>query len=132
MYLKWKKCEFFRKNKGLRPPVRYLCRELRGPETRYSATERERLALAWIVITLSPYLLAKLSDSYYKFLREKIDQGETIPFQVEPESGALTRSCYDYNYVVIPESLRARLLNMSHHVKIAGHVGRRKNVQVPS
>ena len=64
------------------------------------------------------------TDEYCLSLRDKLDNGHQIPFEVD-EDGTLVRvSPRDFSrQMVIPKALRERLLHLTHHSKSGAHAG---------
>ena len=86
------------------------------------------------VNTVEPPLLTALqaeevireqsTDEYCLSLRGKLDNGEKIPFEVDNDGTLVRVSPRDYSrQMVIPKSLRERLLHLTHHSKSGGHAG---------
>ena len=61
-------------------------------------------------------------------IREEMDAGRTRTFKTEAEEfeGTLCRTAAESVQVVIPQSLKERVLGLSHYAKLAGHPGGRK------
>ncbi len=59
-------------------------------------------------------------------IREGINRGEKMPFVHSPDSGLLVRSVSLLPQVVVPVSLRTRVLSNAHVPRTSGHPGGRK------
>lgn len=68
-------------------------------------------------------------DELCQTLRTRLDRGEQWSFEVNPESGILERVLPTHRAMVIPESLRPRLLDLEHTPVCAGHDGGRRMYQ---
>lgn len=73
-------------------------------------------------------LREQLIDPFCESIRRQIDEGNTLSFTTEAQEfeGTLVRTASEYTQVVIPRSLKDRVLGMSHYAKTAGHPGGRK------
>ena len=76
-------------------------------------------------ITVEELLRAQQEDDFCSAVRARLNGGERIPFALD-ETGVLRRHVERHPQIVVPESLQARVLYLSHHSKIAGHPGGRK------
>jgi transposase InsO family protein len=76
-------------------------------------------------ITWHELLTEQLSDDFCSRIRSRVNAGERIPFN-EDGRGYLVRTVCNPPQLVLPQSLRARLLHAAHHGRLAGHPGGRK------
>jgi hypothetical protein len=76
-------------------------------------------------LTWGELLTEQLTDEFCAKIRARINAGDSIPF-VENDRGFLVRTVCTPPQLVIPQSLRARLLHAGHHAQLAGHPGGRK------
>ena len=76
-------------------------------------------------ITWEELIREQASDELCTRLRQRLTAGEDIPF-VEDPRGVLIRTSTRVPQIVVPQSLRARLLHASHYARMAGHPGGRK------
>ena len=65
------------------------------------------------------------NDHFCSYLRQRINEGDSIPF-VEDKLGVLLQPVSRLPESVVPQSMRARLLNAFHYSKSSGHIGGRK------
>ena len=67
-------------------------------------------------------------DPFCSRIKEDMDAGKTRRFTTEAEKfeGALCRTAAEFVQVVTPQSLRDRVLGLSHYAKLAGQPGGRK------
>ncbi|CDF40830.1 unnamed protein product [Chondrus crispus] len=67
-------------------------------------------------------------DPFCNRIKEEMDTGKVRKFSMETEEleGTLCRTAADFVQVVIPQSLRDRVLGLRHYAKLAGHPGGRK------
>lgn len=75
-------------------------------------------------ITHEELVVAQLSDPFCTTIRQKINEGVLIPFDVS-EDGLLIRKV-SHDQIVIPHALKERVLHIHHHARLAGHPGGRK------
>ena len=70
----------------------------------------------------------KAVDPFCSRIKEEMDAGKARTFTTEAEEleGTLCRTAAEFVQVVIPQSLRDRILGLSHYPKLAGHPGGRK------
>ena len=68
---------------------------------------------------------AQQQDRLCKDIRSQLTRGEGIPFAVD-KSGVLIRTVNRDFQLVVPESLRPRVLNFTHHATLGGAPGGRK------
>ncbi|CDF36784.1 unnamed protein product [Chondrus crispus] len=67
-------------------------------------------------------------DPFCNRIKEEMDAGKVRTFSMETEEfeGTLCRTAAEFAQVVIPQSLRDRVLSLSHYAKLAGRPGGRK------
>ncbi|CDF34164.1 unnamed protein product [Chondrus crispus] len=67
-------------------------------------------------------------DPFCNRIKEEMDAGKVRTFSMKTEEleGTLCRTAAEFVQVVIPQSLRDRVLGLSHYAKLAGHPGGRK------
>ncbi|CDF32470.1 unnamed protein product [Chondrus crispus] len=67
-------------------------------------------------------------DPFCNCIKEEMDAGKVRTFSMETEEleGTLCRTAAEFVQVVIPQSVRDRVLGLSHYAKLAGHPGGRK------
>ena len=75
-------------------------------------------------LTFEEILQEQKNDSYCQTILARVSTKKKNPF-FEGDDGLLRRKCpYDGQVqIVLPESLRPRVLNLSHHALLAGHPG---------
>ena len=76
-------------------------------------------------ITWGALLTEQLSDEFCSRICGRVNAGELIPFVID-DRGYLIRTVCDPPQLVIPQSLRARLIHAGYHALLAGHPGGRK------
>ena len=76
-------------------------------------------------ITLEELVLAQESDAFCKVIRSRLNGGDDLPFAVD-DRGFLSRYVEAFPQIVIPQTLKPRVLYISHHAKLAAHRGGRK------
>lgn len=67
-------------------------------------------------------------DAMCQDIVDSLDDGRNTPFKLN-EDGVLIRTATPFQQIVIPESLRARVLNMMHTQVTSGHPGERRMYQ---
>ena len=76
-------------------------------------------------ITLEDLVLAQASDPFCKVIRSRLNGREDLPFAVD-DRGFLSRYEEAFPRILIPQTLKPRVLYISHHAKLAAHPGVRK------
>lgn len=77
-------------------------------------------------ISLEEVQRAQEADPFCINMRTRIQNGEEVPFQDDPTSGALMRNTYETPQLVIPKELQPRFLTLAHKCPTSGHLGGRK------
>ncbi len=67
---------------------------------------------------------AQLADPFCTEIRRMINEGRVTPFGLDAE-GRLCRQA-SHDQIAVPHVLKARVLHMHHHSRLAGHPGGRK------
>ena len=67
-------------------------------------------------------------DPFCSRIKEEMEAGKVRTFTMVPEEfeGTLCRTVAEFVQVVIPQSLRDRVLGFSHYAKLEGHPGGRQ------
>ncbi len=73
-------------------------------------------------ITTEELLTEQLSDSFCTTIRRQLNEGGVVPFGFNDE-GLLCRQVTDRDQIVVPHSLKARVLHINHYSRLAGHPG---------
>ena len=76
-------------------------------------------------INLEELLRSQLSDNFCASIRSRLNEGEGLPFALDAD-GVLCRTVQRVPQIVVPHSLRSRVLHLSHYPKLSGHPGGRK------
>ena len=79
-------------------------------------------------VTLEEMVLHQRSDPFCVRMNARLEEGERVPFIVNAD-GILVRTASEYSQMVLPESLKDRVLHLSHHVKASAHPGGRRLYQ---
>ena len=87
--------------------------------------EQEAVHTAVNPVKWEELLTEQQSDEFCMKVREQINSGEPVAF-AEDQRGILVRTVCNPPQLVVPESLRERLLHAAHHAQLAGHPGGRK------
>ena len=78
-----------------------------------------------VAITPEELLREQSSDEFCRSILSRLRKGERPPFAVDTE-GFLVRIAAEREQLVIPLSLQARVLHLSHYARLAGHPGGRR------
>ena len=78
-----------------------------------------------IPVSREEIAIAQLIDPFCANIRTRLNGGEKLPFE-EDDTGILSRLVTRNPQVVVPKTLRNRILHMAHHAKLAGCPGGRK------
>ena len=74
-------------------------------------------------ISLEEMLTAQLSDQFCSDIRRQLNGGGVpVPFGFN-DDGLLCRQTEDRNQIVVPHSLKPRVLHINHYSRLAGHPG---------
>ena len=76
-------------------------------------------------ITREELLQAQLRDEFCASIRRKLNEGGEMSFEIN-DDGILVRSGDKGEQIVVPHSLKQRILYINHHTLLAGHPGGRK------
>jgi hypothetical protein len=77
-------------------------------------------------ISIEEIVREQLSDEFCQWARSSMEQDENSLIKEDPDTGVLVRKDNETTRVIVPASLRQRLLRMAHYSPIAGHPGGRK------
>ena len=75
-------------------------------------------------ISIEELLVAQQQDALCTDIRRKLDAGEAMSFKMN-EDGLLCR-IMEHEQIVVPQSLRPRVLHIYHYARLSGHPGGRK------
>lgn len=73
-------------------------------------------------ITLEELLREQLTDAFCAAIRSRLNGGEVLPFRLD-DRGILVRTVEAYEQIVIPHSLKSRVLHLAHYSQLSGHPG---------
>ena len=88
------------------------------------ANERDDSDLL-LPITAEELIRVQAQHDFCRKIRQMLNEGEEIPF-AEDDVGYLTRTVESFPQIVIPSTLRPRVLHIQHHAKLSAHPGGRK------
>ena len=77
-------------------------------------------------ISLEEFAREQATDPFCKETLARIHKKETTSFKEDEKSGLIVRSVRGSNQILVPETLRPRLLALAHHSLPAAHPGGRK------
>ena len=77
-------------------------------------------------ISLEEFAREQATDPFCKETLARIHKKETTSFKEDEKSGLIVRSVRGSNQILVPETLRPRLLALAHHSPPAAHPGGRK------
>ena len=81
-------------------------------------------------ISVDEMLSEQSCDEYCQWARRQMDLSTDSPFAIDQHGVLIRRSSLDGTLqVVVPESLRSRLLDIAHHPPISAHPGRSRMYQ---
>ena len=81
-------------------------------------------------ITDEELVTAQLTDDFCVSVRRRLNEGVALPFGYN-DNGILCRQA-SHEQIVIPQSLKQRVLHINHYSRLAGHPGGRKMYQAIS
>ena len=85
----------------------------------------EQDASLLVPVKAEELLLSQRDDAFCKAIRERLNAGQHLPFLVN-QDGLLVRTVEPHDQIIVPEALRARILYIHHHAKLAGAPGGRR------
>ena len=79
-------------------------------------------------ITIEEFIMAQHSDTFCADVCRRLNEGVARPFFID-DNGLLCRSSFSGPQIVVPQSLKKRVLYLNHYPLLAGHPGGRKLYQ---
>ena len=76
-------------------------------------------------ITVEELLNAQHNDAFCRAVRNKLERGEVCPY-AENEEGILVKLSTEHCQIVVPPSLRERILQLAHFARLSAHPGGRR------
>ena len=95
---------------------RSICELPAPPETTFEPISQDEL------------VVSQLNDQFCSEIRRRLNEGEGIAFEID-ENGLLIRVGEHGPQIVVPHSLKQKILHVNHYAKTAGHPGGRKLYQ---
>ena len=92
------------------------------------ATQPAPQPLNFNQITLEELVVAQHNDAFCAEISRRLNEGVKMPF-AEDDNGLLVRTANSDHQIVIPHSLKQRVLTLNHYPLLAGHPGGRKLYQ---